>query len=275
MTTAEVEEQIRTELVIRGFSDKTVLSYVRHNLRFLMFVKKEAQDVSSEDVKKYISYLMQNKQKPSSVSLALSSLKFYFHEVLKKPVLATIKPPKQEKKIPTVLTKEEVKKLLAVIENSKHKVLVELLYSSGLRVSEAVSLKVDDLDFAERMGIVRSGKGKKDRHIILSGNLVKDISEYLKNREGQNPYLFAVRDTHIGVRQAQAIVTESAKRAGIRKRVFCHALRSSFATHLLEAGTDIRVIQVLLGHSNLSTTERYTKVSNEQLKKVKSPFDSL
>jgi integrase/recombinase XerD len=205
----------------------------------------------------------------------LSSLKFYYHEVLKKPLIITIKPPKLEKKLPTVLTKEEMKRLIVAAKNPKHRLLIEMMYSSGLRVSEAVSLKIDDLDVTEKMGMVHGGKGKKDRHIILSNNLIKDLQEYLGTRKDENPYIFSIGSTHIGVRQAQNVVNTAAKKAGIRKRVFCHALRSSFATHLLEAGTDIRIIQELLGHSNLATTERYTRVSNAQLKKVKSPFDSL
>lgn len=268
-------DKLEQELKIRGFSERTVRTYLFHNARFLDFVKKGPEEVEEPDVKKYMAYLLEQKQKPSSVSLMLSSLKFYYHEVLKRPLLATIKPPKLEKKIPTVLTKDEIKKLLASTENFKHRLLIEMMYSSGLRVSEAVSLKIDDLDVTEKMGMVHGGKGKKDRHIILSNNLIRDLQEYLGTRKDENPYIFSIGSTHIGVRQAQNVVTTASQKAGIRKRVFCHALRSSFATHLLEAGTDIRVIQELLGHSNLATTERYTRVSNEQLKKVKSPFDSL
>ena len=136
-------------------------------------------------------------------------------------------------------------------------------------------MKIDDLNLKEKMGKVISGKGKKDRHIILSNNVIGHISNYLKDRKEDSEYLFPSEKSHITVRMAQKVVNKSAKKAGIKKRVFCHALRSSFATHLLEAGTDIRVIQVLLGHSSISTTERYVKVSTEQLKKVKSPLDSF
>ncbi|MBA3064640.1 tyrosine-type recombinase/integrase, partial [Candidatus Woesearchaeota archaeon] len=148
------------------------------------------------------------------------------------------------------------------------------MYSSGLRVSECVSIKTEDLNLQEKMGLIKSGKGKKDRNIILSRKLVSDLTEYLANRNDDNPYVFPVKDKHISVRQAQNVVHDAAKKAGIQKRVFCHALRSSFATHLLENGTDIRIIQELLGHSNIQTTERYTRVSKAQLKKVTSPFDT-
>jgi integrase/recombinase XerD len=202
-------------------------------------------------------------------------LRFFYETVLDKKIFTSIQPPKSEKKIPTVLSKDEVKKLLEVTKNSKHRLLIELLYASGLRVSEAVSIKTDDLDLDERMGMVKGGKGKKDRHIILSADLVQHIRDFNNNKGDDNPYLFTSGDGHISIRQAQKIVSQAAHKAGIKRRIFCHALRSSFATHLLEAGTDIRVIQELLGHSNLATTERYTKVSTQQLKKVRSPLDAL
>jgi integrase/recombinase XerD len=269
-------QDLETELKIRGFSDQTIRTYVVHNTRFLEFAGKKPEEIQEDDVKRYLAHLMgELKYKPSSVNLALSSLKFYYGKILRKNIFDNITPPKSEKKMPTVLTKDEVRKLLATTKNIKHRLLIELLYSSGLRVSEAVRLKIDDLDIHERIGIVKSGKGKKDRYIILSQQLIGHLTDYLAGRDDNNPYIFHIRDTHIGIRQAQSIVKEAAREAGIKKRVFCHCLRSSFATHLLESGTDIRVIQELLGHSNLSTTERYTKVSTEQLKKVRSPMDDL
>jgi len=238
-------------------------------------VGKNAENVNEDDIKAFMAHLMDKGQKPASVSLAMSAIRFLHDEMMGKGIFAKIKLPKAEKKLPTVLSKEEIRNLLDATKNDKHRLLIAFLYSSGLRVSEAVSMKIDELDLAERMGIVRAGKGKKDRNIILSESLVNDLKRYLGNRKDENPYVFNVKDRHIVIRQAQRIVKEAANRAGIKKRVFCHALRSSFATHLLEAGTDIRIIQELLGHSDLSTTQRYTKVSREQLRKVRSPGDDL
>jgi integrase/recombinase XerD len=267
--------KLKTELQIRGFSERTIKSYLFHNQKFIDFIEKNPYDIDSDDIKKYMAFLMaEKKQKPSSVNLALSALRFMYDEIMKKGLFVDIKAPKNEKKIPTVLSKDEISRMIDSLDNKKHKLLIEFLYSSGLRVSECVSLKKEDLILKERMGIVRAGKGKKDRHIILSKKLVDDLEKYLNKRRDKNPYVFNSKDTHISIRQAQKIVHETGKRAGIQKRVFCHALRSSFATHLLENGTDIRVIQELLGHSNIQTTERYTKVSREQLRKVISPFDT-
>ena len=269
-------EKLKTELKLRGYSKKTVSSYMNHNTKFLAYIQKQPETISEDDIKTYIAYLMAEKElKPASINLVLSSLKFLYSEVLKKDLFKGIKTIKKEKKLPIVLTKEEIKQLLAAIDNPKHRLLVELMYSSGLRVSECVFLKINDLELQEGLGTVRSGKGMKDRNIILSKNLMEHLTTYLALRSDNNPYIFSIRDSHIGARQAQKVVKEAAKKANIKKRVFCHALRSSFATHLLESGTDIRVIQELLGHANLSTTERYTKVSREQIRKVKSPFDEV
>lgn len=270
-------QQLETELKIRGFTPATIKAYTVHNRRFLEFIKKEPNAVTETDIKSYLAHLMAEKQlKPASVNLTLSALRFLYETMLKKKLFLDIKPPKIEKKLPTVLTKDEIKKMLAVVKNPKHKLLIEFLYASGLRVSECMRLKVNDLDFNEKMGRVISGKGKKDRHIILSQQLIQNLQLYLEKRKYQSDYVFTGHGGKtMSVRMAQRIVNDAASEAGIKKRVFCHALRSSFATHLLEAGTDIRYIQQLLGHASISTSERYLHVSTEQLKKIKSPFDSL
>ncbi|MDP6648445.1 MAG: tyrosine-type recombinase/integrase [Candidatus Woesearchaeota archaeon] len=269
-------KKLETELKIRGFSARTVETYLYHNKRFLDYVKKDPKEVIEDDAKNYMAYLMSElKYSPRSVNLALSALKFSFSEILQNTAFNAVKAPKSEKKLPTVLTKDEIKKILDAVENPKHRLLIEFMYSSGLRVSECVSLKIDDLDLKEKMGKIRHGKGNKERHIILSSNLIGHFNDYLSTKKDKSQFIFSVKGRPISVRQAQKVVKGAAEKAGIKKRVFCHALRSSFATHLLEAGTDIRVIQELLGHSDLSTTQIYTKVSTQQLKKVKSPLDTL
>ena len=269
-------EKLETELKIRGFSKRTVESYGYHSKNFIDFIKKDPKEVNEQDAKKYLAYLLSDKKySPRSANLALSSLKFFYKEILQNPAFNEVKAPKLEKKLPTVLTKDEIRKLLNAVNNPKHRLLIEFMYSSGLRVSECVNLKIDDLDLSEKMGKIRHGKGNKERYIILSDNLILHFNDYISKKKDNSQYIFSVNGRPITARQAQKVVKENAKKAGLKKRVFCHALRSSFATHLLEAGTDIRVIQELLGHSDLSTTQIYTKVSTQQLKKVKSPLDTL
>ncbi len=288
-------EKLQTELQLRGFSKRTVDSYMFHNEKFLEFVrsrpssgfqtslldggenKRAPENITKDDIRAYMAFLIgERAQSPASVNLAISALKFFYEGVLKKHIFEEIKAPKQEKKLTTVLNKAEIIKMIEVTKNPKHKLLIELLYSSGLRVSEAVSIKINDLELKEGIGTIRSGKGMKDRNIILSQVLVEHLQEFLSSRNekyADNPYVFAIGNSHFSVRQAQKVVKNASKKAGIKKNVFCHALRASFATHLLESGTDIRIIQELLGHSSISTTERYTKVSRAQLRKIKSPFD--
>jgi len=270
-------KKLEIELKIRGFTLKTIQAYLYHNQKFLNFIKKDATAITTDDIKSYLAFLMSEKKlKPSSICLIISALKFFYEEILKKKELfLDVKPPKLEKKLPEALTKEEVKILIDALENPKHKLLVEFMYASGLRVSECVNLKIGDLMLSEKIGIVRQGKGRKDRNIILSDRLVSHLKEYLTSRPNIQYIFPGISDNHITIRQAQKIVKKAALKGGIKKRVYCHILRSSFATHLLESGIDIRFIQELLGHSNISTTQRYTKVSTEQLKKIKSPLDSL
>jgi len=211
--------------------------------------------------------------KSTSVNLALSALKFFFENIVKKDIFKDIKPPKIARKLPTVLTKDEVKRIIANSGSLRNKLLIELMYSSGLRVSEAVSIKFEDIDLDERMAVVREAKGRKDRNIILSDAFIEDLLKYKELCGLSSGFLFKGRKGHISTRQAQNILKLAAEQAGINRKVFCHALRSSFATHLLDSGVDIRIIQELLGHSNLQTTQIYTKVSREQLKKIKSPLD--
>ncbi|MBW3013695.1 tyrosine-type recombinase/integrase, partial [Candidatus Woesearchaeota archaeon] len=188
---------------------------------------------------------------------------------------AGIKTPKKQRKLPDVLTKDEIKQLLGSADSLRDKLLIEFMYSSGLRVAECASLKISDLDLKEKIGLLKKGKGAKDRFFILSEKLITDLSQYLEEREEQSKYVFPGRTEAISTRRIQEIVHQTAKKAGIKNKVYCHLLRHAFATHLLEAGTDIRLIQELLAHSNLQTTQFYTKISTKQLKLVKSPLDNL
>lgn len=287
-------KELETELKIRGYSNKTISSYIYETKRFLDFLnsnkigveyqksllsakgKRTPQDVTKQDIKAYQAFLMADKTlKPSTVNLILSALKFFYVNVLGKDIFQDIQRPKKEQKLPVVLTRDEIRKMIENTKNKKHRLLIEFLYGSGLRVSEAVGFKINDLDLNEKINIIRGGKGKKDRRIIVPNKLRKKLTHYLKRRKDGNPYIFHYKEGHISTRQAQRIVKQAGLRAGIKKDVFCHALRSSFATHLIDSGVDIRDVQVLLGHDRISTTQIYTKVSNERLKEITSPLDNL
>lgn len=267
---------LETELKLRGFSTKTINTYCYQNEKFLEFIKKEQKDVTEEDIKNYLAHLMTEKEfVNSSLALVKTALKFYYDELLKMNLI-NFKTPKIVRSLPEILTKEEVKQLLSLITHTKSRIIIKLLYSSGIRASECLNLKVEDLDLKEKVGWVREGKGGKDRMFILSDEVCRELEDYFKAHNLSGGLIFLGKGGKpLTARNVQKIVKNAAKKAGLKKRVTPHKLRYSFATHLLEAGTDIRIIQELLGHSNLQTTQIYTQVSQEQMKKVKSPLDDL
>jgi len=188
--------------------------------------------------------------------------------------MVEIENQKVEKKIPVALSSEEVSKIFNSIKNDRHRLIIELMLSSGMRVSECVSIKTNDINLNERIIKVKQGKGNKDRLTILSEGTVRNIREYLEERDDQNPYLFPGKDGHISVKLPQKIIKEAADRAGVQTNVYCHALRSTFATNLLNSGVDLKMIQDLLGHQSIKTTERYLQVKTSELKKIKHPMDA-
>jgi len=275
MRKQEFLEKLRVELKISKNSDYTIKNYLEANSKFLDFIKKEPEQINEQDVKTYIADNLSDKSS-STIILFLAAIKFAYSNLLGRDITLKIKRPKKEKKIPTVLTTSEIKKLLNSIKNKKSKLIVSLIYSCGLRVSELINLKIEDLKFEEKIGHIRQSKGKKDRIFNIPSHLFSQLKKQVENQKKQNKkFLFTGPKGKLTERNIQKIVNNAAKKAGIEKRVHPHTLRHSFATHLLEQGVDIRHIQELLGHADLSTTQIYTHISREELKKIKSPLDNL
>lgn len=275
MTPKEFLGKLEIELKISKNSEYTLRNYIAYNQILFNFTKKQPEEISEDDVKKYIAEKL-DKNSSSSVILFLSALKYAYSNILKNDITKNIKRPKRERKIPTVLTKDEIKKLFEVLDAKKSKLMVSLMYACGMRVSELVNLKILDLEFEEKIGHIRQAKGKKDRIFNIPDFLFRDLKRQAdKQKSKDQEYLFTGPKGKLSSRNLQKIVSRAAQRAGIKKDVHCHTLRHSFATHLLENGIDIRHIQSLLGHSSIATTELYTHVSTEELKKIKSPIDSL
>ena len=269
-------KQLETELKLRGFSPRTVKTYLYQNQLFLNYTNKKSNEINEDDIKSYLAYILSDKKLThSTVALIKASLKFYYDEILKKNIV-NFKTPKLARKLPEILTKDEVKRLLEQLNHTKSRIIVKLLYSSGIRLSECLSLKAEDLEMGDKIGWVRGGKGGKDRMFILSEDVIKELRNYFNKKEIASGFIFRnSKGNNLSPRNVQKIVKKAAQKAGIKKMITPHKLRHSFATHLLEAGTDIRIIQELLGHSNLQTTQIYTKVSQEQMRKVRSPMDML
>lgn len=277
MNKDEFLRKLEIELKIAKNSPYTQRNYLDANRKFLSFINKDLEQIDEDDVKEYIAENL-SESSASSIVVFLSALRFSFSAILKKDITVTIKRPKKEKRIPAVLTKEEVRVLLDNLPNKKSLLMVSLIYACGMRVSELTSLKTKDFDFDERIGHIRQAKGNKDRIFNIPDFLFEDIKKLKESQEEANhEYLFSNPSTgsKMTTRNLQKIVSKAVQRAGIKKSVHPHTLRHSFATHLLENNVDIRKIQELLGHADLSTTQIYTHISSEELKKIKSPLDNL
>lgn len=258
--------EFENEMKLRGFSQKTIMAYSFHAGGFLHFCKNNPTE---EAVRSYSLYMSARKD-PRTVNLALSAIKFFFLSVLKKEIEITYM--KKPRRLPEVLTKEETASVIAAIANAKHRLLIETIYGCGLRVSEAVKLRKEDLRFSEGLLFVKQGKNNKDRFVRLPLSLSERLASYIRARNDANPYVFdSSRGGYLTVKSVQKIVENAAKKAGISKRVHVHTLRHSYATHLLEQGTDLRIIQRLLGHADIKTTQLYTHVSTAAIRNVTSP----
>lgn len=265
--------KLKQEMKLRKFSPKTINSYLYYINQSLKFANKSPKFVNSEDVRAYLEKLADRGSSASTLNTAYSALYFYFAKILKRRFFTNIPRAKKAKILPEVFTKEEVKRILGCVKNVKHKLLLGLMYSSGLRVSEVISVRAGDFDFKNRMLRVRQAKGAKDRVTVLSEKVAGVMEKYVKNKNG-NEYIFGSgRGEKLTERTAQKVFAEALGKSEIKKKAGCHSLRHSFATHLLEDGTDIRYIQELLGHARLATTQVYTKVANNNLRRIKSPLD--
>lgn len=270
---ADLLQQFRDLMKLRGYSRHTQKSYYSKVQQFLTKHPSPLSEISNQEIKHYLLELLQTQHSEASVSQTVSALKIFFTKICgRSDAVDGIPRPKKEKKLPDILSREEVIRLLQTLTNPKHKTILYLVYSSGLRVGEVVRLKVNDIDRERELIHVRQAKGKKDRYTLLSHTALKVLEEYARQERLQT-WLFPStgRNKHMTERSVQKIFEKAREAAKLRKKVSVHSLRHSFATHLLEAGTDLRYIQELLGHQSSKTTEIYTHVTS--MRKIKSPLD--
>ncbi|PRX18810.1 site-specific recombinase XerD [Orenia metallireducens] len=265
-------------LELKGYGKKTESVYLSHIKQFTNFIDKSLKKVRAEDIKRYLLYLLNERELSHSfVNQAVSAIKFLIIKVLKKDnIIVDLPRPKKEKKLPKVLSEKEVIRILKSLNNEKHKTILYLVYSAGLRVGEVIKLKCEDIDSDRMLIKVRQGKGKKDRYTTLSQLALEQVRKYYKLYKPKK-WLFpgAKSNTHLTIRTVQRIFKKACSKAEIKKKVSVHDLRHSFATHLLERGTDLRYIQELLGHKSSRTTEVYTHVSKKSISKIESPLDKI
>ena len=261
--------KLKQELEIRDFSKQTIKSYLNSVTKFLE--KSLNSELNQQTVKDYIQKEIKTKN-PSTINHDIFAIQFFFDKVLNNKIY--IPRPKKNKTLPNILTREEAKSLINSSSNIKHKLILKMLYGCGLRVSEIVNLKKEDINFKERLIHIKLSKGKKDRFVKIPDSLITDLENYISLNPEE--LLFpSNRKGKLTTATIQAIVQNTAKKAGIKKRVYPHLLRHSFATHLLEQGTDLRIIQKLLGHSDIKTTQIYTQISQQSIKNIRSPLDNL
>jgi len=274
-STLQVFEQ---ELRIRNYSPKTIKSYTSSLRTFVRFVvPKHPRDLSNQEIRSHLSRMLESGHwSAPSISQLINALRFLYVELYHRPLeIGDIPRPKKEKKLPLVLSQEEVLKLFDSVDNIKHKTLLMLIYSAGLRVGESVRLELRDIDPGRKLIHLRGAKGKKDRYTLLSDVMIRQLDEYQRFYHPEG-FLFrgAEGKSHLSERSVEKVFEQALARAGIRKPATVHTLRHSFATHLLEAGTDLRFIQELLGHSSSKTTEIYTHVSKKSLGNIQNPLDA-
>jgi integrase/recombinase XerD len=274
----QVIKQCSDMLKLQGLSPKTQKAYLMHIRRFLGRIAKPLQMISETEVRQYLLELSEADQCSRSYhNQAISALKFLYDNVLRQSmIIKDIPRPKRDKKLPKVLAEELVVRLLQTVDNLKHLTILMLVYSAGLRVSEVVRLKKEDIDPYRNLIRVRGAKGRKDRETILSPCAFETLQKYQAKYRPER-WLFPGSDPekHLTTRTVQKVLENIRAKAGIEQSFSVHTLRHSFATHLLENGVDLRYIQELLGHESSKTTEIYTHVSRNYLGKIQSPLDRL
>jgi len=269
--------KLEAALRSRKYSPRTQNAYIYYNRLICRTLQKTPEEIHHEDVTEFIANMEKSGEySVSAMNLAISSIKFFFRHILKNDEISEHHRPRSDERLPMVLSKEEVVKILSLEKNPKHRLLLMLVYSSGLRVSEVVALRKEHIDLSRKVIYVRLGKGRKDRSTLLSEKAANFIEEYYEFFE-IDKWLFPGQPVtrHLTIRSAQNIFDKAVRRTGIEKKITIHGLRHTFATHLLESGTDIRYIQTLLGHANLRTTERYTHVAKRNVLSIKSPLDTI
>ncbi len=264
-------EQLDRELRLRNYSRKTRESYCRCVNEYLAFVETPLP-YQQKRIEDFLLVKQEKSLSPQTINLSLNAIKHFYREILGVRSTIDIKFAKRSKKLPVVLSRQEIQSLLATITNAKHKLMVALAYGAGLRVSEIINLCVADVLIDELTLHIKEAKGKKDRITLIPEKLKNDLYAVLAGKESDDIVFGSERGGKLTTRTAQKIFEHALQKSGIKKPATFHSLRHSFATHLLENGVDVRYVQELLGHANIRTTQLYTQVTNPMLKNIKSPL---
>lgn len=275
---SELRNKMQTEMELRGFSPRTIKNYILHVSTFAKHYNKSPEFLGEKEIRDFLHYcITEKKLSEGTVNYYNACLKFFYTKVLDRHWnMDKLPRAKERRRLPILLSPEEVKSIFDATHNLKHKAILMTIYSAGLRVSEVCNLKITDIDSKNMQILIRQGKGNKDRYSILSDENLKILREYWKMYKPKEfLFLGRYRDDAINPRSVQKALEKSLIRTGITKHVTVHSLRHAFATHLLDAGTDICYIQKLLGHTRITTTSIYLHLRRMDLLNIKSPLDIL
>jgi len=259
-------------LRLRNYSPKTRKSYLLYIKDYITFSKKSGEKNKQKAIEDYLLNMHGIGRSPQTINLALNSVKFLYNEVLKNPQQINLKFAKRSNKLPVVLSRSEIDKILSETLNPKYRLMIALAYGCGLRVSEVINLKVKDLNINELTVDIREAKGKRDRISVVPEKLRDDLRNLLAGKNADEYLFTSNRGGKLTTTSLQRMFKKSLSKTDIKKPATFHSLRHSFATHLLENGVDVRYVQELLGHANIRTTQLYIQVTNPKLKNIKSPL---
>jgi len=265
-------KKLQQEMKISGLSPRTIDSYTNCARKLFQHFQKSLDQITEVEFKNFLEGLADKNYSPYTINLYHATLKYVSEKIYGKPFAFHFPYAKRHKKLPIVLTKEEIGIILSTLKNSKHKLILSMAYGSGLRLSELAQLRVNDLDLDELTIHIKLGKGKKDRISVIPTRLKNDLNSIMVVKSPDDYLFVSERGGNLTTRTIQKIFTQALNKSGVKKAATFHSLRHSFATHLLENGIDIRYVQELLGHGNIRTTQIYTHVTNPILKNIKSPF---
>jgi integrase/recombinase XerD len=275
----KLHDQMQEDLLLKAYSPHTQRAYLRCARHFASHYMRSPEEMGDQEIRGFLLHLVRDRQaSPATLDMYVNALKFLYTITLKRPeAVKGISHPKRPKTLPVILSPQEVLRVFEAIRSVKHKAIMATAYAAGLRVSEVCGLRIADIDSQRRRIHIRAGKGKKDRYVMLGESLLALLRQYYQAVRPKGEYLFPGQkpQRHITPTAVRQVLQKVIREAGLAKRVTMHTLRHCFATHLLEAGTDIRILQVLLGHSSIRTTLRYTHITDRLVQKLVSPLDMI
>ena len=275
----KLHDRMQEDLLLKAYSPHTQRAYLGCARHFARHYLRSPEEMGEQEIRGFLLYLVRDRQaSPATLGMYVNALKFLYNVTLKRPeAVKGISHPKRPKTLPVILSPEEVLRVLAAISSVKYKAIIATAYAAGLRISEVCGLRLADIDSQRRRLHLRAGKGKKDRYVMLGESLLALLRQYYQEVRPPGEYLFPGQKPQrpISTTAVRQVLRKVIRETGLTKRVTMHTLRHCFATHLLEAGTDIRILQVLLGHSSIRTTLRYTHITDRLVQKLVSPLDLI